>query len=1356
MKNLELFNNLYSLTKTIKFELRPIPETKKWIDEFGKIFTQEADSSEDNFFKRDMDIAEAKRIIQDVLNSVHETIINNALTSDEAKAIDISSYYELSNQTNPDLGNEEKNLREKIKLCFIAELKKFNGNFSSKEKKNQDKDDELSGLMKVLGSSYMLNYLSETAGNYASTGHKARSIKNACANLNKFWGVLSQYVENRNNYYVCDKEQDTAVATRIVSDLLPVFCKNCREYTNNKEEYDSIFHYLKSTDTTMLIKDSATGEMKTVEGFDSSIYNINEFYKYISQAGIEKYNAAISKNKVLVNLYNQQKRGSHIKGFVTLHKQIGCKEANSTEKIVICKDWDSTVSKDNGISLEAMLNKVTCMVNEIVAPKQPDMLSPRLSNLTSWLENVKDWEGIYVSDKALKTISSRYLEDWYSLQQLLIKEKSVGSYNASRESNEQFKLNSAVELAPVFRAFDGKDFESAFKKNVYNEYSEVLDRNLPLSRNLLNIMCHDLKQKIDNELPKYEENITTILNTTEHREGFFKKDNSIDVITDYLDCILSIVHIVSFFSVRQNKIKGSPYNMELFQIVSSLLESDLGNRRAWYDEIRNYLLRLPQDEIKENKLKLNFNSSQLLQGWHVNKTKDRLSLILKNEGVYHLCILKKSPSCNTLFDIKEKIYVEKSEAYRMIVCPMKYETLLKKYKPMFGHRYAEETNEADAILRFQQMIREKWLGEYPDLKLVAEKQYKVAKELKDDVNRIIKMDKYSQCHYKPIDWSLVEEYAQKGKIYVFKIHSKDYKETSKGKKDLQTIYWNDVLNGHSQHQLSANGEIFRREAISKQKPIKHSEGSVLVNKRYADGKPIPESIYNIAYAILNNLNIPESVDEKDNEKAKSLIDSKKIVYRKAWMDITKDARFYGKEKYFLHNPLCLNYKARGFANKAISEDKAYNTINPQIQERMHEGEMSPAFIGIDRGEKNLIYACKVNTDGEILFCKHYNSINGLNYLEKLEERADSRIKAKQGWKQQESIKNLKDGYISYVVHQLLDDAIPLDDENKNPSYIVLEKLSREMKQGRQNREQQIYQKFELALAKKLSFYVNKDVEEGKPGSIQMPLQFVPPVNTFDQIDRKDSFGIMLYTRANYTSVTDPLTGWRKTIYIANGNNEVVLSQLTTAFDDIYFDGKDYVFAYVEKNTGHRWLMYSGVNGQSLDRFEYNKTTKQYDAYNIVEILDKLFANFDKSSSLLKQIKEGIELKKAEEGRTAYGSLRKAINMIQQIRNTGNAKKNDNFLQSPVRNENGEHFDTRNAQDFGNLHFIKDADANGAFNIARKGIIMDAHYKYWAEQKKTTTNKMPSLSLYVSDKEWDMWLLDRKKWEDCLGEFALRS
>ena len=380
-------------------------------------------------------------------------------------------------------------------------------------------------------------------------------------------------------------------------------------------------------------------------------------------------------------------------------------------------------------------------------------------------------------------------------------------------------------------------------------------------------------------------------------------------------------------------------------------------------------------------------------------------------------------------------------------------------------------------------------------------------------------------------------------------------------------------------------------------------------------------------------------------------------------------------------------------------------------------------------------------------------------MKKLEERAFTRLEAKQSWKQQESIKNLKDGYISHVVHKLLTDAIPLGNENETPSYIVLEKLSREMKRGRQKIEKQVYQKFELALANKLNFYVSKDVAEGKPGSIQMPLQFVPPVRTFEQIDKKDSFGIMLYTRANYTSVTDPLTGWRKTIYITSGSDKEILEQLFKAFIDIRYDGKDYVFSYEEQNTHHRWDMYSGICGKSLDRFEYNNFKRQHVVYNIVDVLDGLFADFNKSGSLLEQMRNGVKLRKTEDSRTAYESLRKAINMMQQIRNTGNKIEDDNFLQSPVRNTDGKNFDTRHAEEFGNLKFIVDADANGAYNIARKGLIMDAHYRYWLEYGKPTVKskkETSDLSWYVSDREWDMWLLDRDAWNKHLSEFALRQ
>ena len=103
--------------------------------------------------------------------------------------------------------------------------------------------------------------------------------------------------------------------------------------------------------------------------------------------------------------------------------------------------------------------------------------------------------------------------------------------------------------------------------------------------------------------------------------------------------------------------------------------------------------------------------------------------------------------------------------------------------------------------------------------------------------------------------------------------------------------------------------------------------------------------------------------------------------------------------------------------------------------------------------------------------------------------------------------------------------------------------------------------------------------------------------------------------------------------------------------------------------------------------------------------------------------------------------------------------NDNFLCSPVRNGNGEHFDTRNHETNGELSEIKDADANGAYNIARKGLIMDAHIKEWIRQgkpKRKDDKKTVDLDLFVSDREWDLWLLDREQWRNMLPTFASRS
>lgn len=95
-------------------------------------------------------------------------------------------------------------------------------------------------------------------------------------------------------------------------------------------------------------------------------------------------------------------------------------------------------------------------------------------------------------------------------------------------------------------------------------------------------------------------------------------------------------------------------------------------------------------------------------------------------------------------------------------------------------------------------------------------------------------------------------------------------------------------------------------------------------------------------------------------------------------------------------------------------------------------------------------------------------------------------------------------------------------------------------------------------------------------------------------------------------------------------------------------------------------------------------------------------------------------------------------MIQQIRNTGKPgmERDDDFLLSPVRDSNGMHFDSRIYHD----QLGKDApgsppelpvsgDANGAYNIARKGIMMLDRIVQNPEKP----------DLFIKDSDWDTWL-----------------
>ena len=172
----------------------------------------------------------------------------------------------------------------------------------------------------------------------------------------------------------------------------------------------------------------------------------------------------------------------------------------------------------------------------------------------------------------------------------------------------------------------------------------------------------------------------------------------------------------------------------------------------------------------------------------------------------------------------------------------------------------------------------------------------------------------------------------------------------------------------------------------------------------------------------------------------------------------------------------------------------------------------------------------IDSKGNIIEQNHFDTINNKNYLEEINKVAKIRKNKQENWQQKGNISNLKDGYISLVVHEIIK-KMKDKDGNYKPTFIVMEDLNTYFKRKRQKFEQQVYQKLELALAKKLNYLVDKKAKAREIGSVAKALQLTPLVNGYHQdIENKKQVGVLLYIRANYTSITDPVTGWRKTIY----------------------------------------------------------------------------------------------------------------------------------------------------------------------------------------------------------------------------------
>ncbi len=293
----------------------------------------------------------------------------------------------------------------------------------------------------------------------------------------------------------------------------------------------------------------------------------------------------------------------------------------------------------------------------------------------------------------------------------------------------------------------------------------------------------------------------------------------------------------------------------------------------------------------------------------------------------------------------------------------------------------------------------------------------------------------------------------------------------------------------------------------------------------------------------------------------------------------------------------------------------------------------------------------------------------------------------------------------------------------------MEDLNFGFKRGRFKVEKQVYQKFEKAVIDKLNYLVFKDAKLGTPGHYLNAYQLTSKFESFEKLGKQT--GVLFYVGAAYTSKIDPNTGFvsfLKTAYESCSKSKLFFE----GFDSIVWNAKegyfefhiDYAAQCPDRKLGSypkKWVVCT--HGE----LRYKNQRNSHGVFESIPInvSEELRSHFDKAGI---QYEEGQELKiqLAELKKSnVYKKIHRLIGLTLSLRHSKSGTEED-FILSPVANEAGEFFDSRKAQ----KEQPQDADANGAYHIALKGLwnLQQIEKTDWSQEK-------PKVNLAMKNETW---------------------
>ena len=296
MKTYSDFTNLYSVSKTLRFELKPIGKTKENIEKNG-------------ILERDNERAIAYKAVKKVIDEYHKSFIELKLKNFELTQNQLEEFYMLYHlptsdpKRKTDLPKIQENLRKQISERFTK---------SEQYKRLFGKELIREDLTEFVSTPYYEKTIRSVPGNEQLTDEEVKQIQEntqrEIAQFHDFTTYFTGFYDNRRNMYVAD-DKATSIAHRMINENLPKFIDNM-----------DVFEKIAASDVSKNF-DALYKSMEEYLNVNSlkEMFQLDYFSIVLTQAQIDVYNSIIG-GKTLddgtkiqglneyVNLYNQQQK----------------------------------------------------------------------------------------------------------------------------------------------------------------------------------------------------------------------------------------------------------------------------------------------------------------------------------------------------------------------------------------------------------------------------------------------------------------------------------------------------------------------------------------------------------------------------------------------------------------------------------------------------------------------------------------------------------------------------------------------------------------------------------------------------------------------------------------------------------------------------------------------------------------------------------------------------------------------------------------------------------------------------------------------------------------------------------------